>query len=243
MKDGHFCGTWKRGGGVYIGEQSPGPGLLLDYSIKVQQLQTQLMSSSFRFQARYALITYAQCGELDAFAVSDHFSELGAECIIGRELHADNGTHLHAFVDFGQKYRSRNTRVFDVAGCHPNIEQSRGQPWVGYDYAIKDGDIVAGGLERPSEPGGARLPSSHDKWIEITSAETADEFWKLLGELDPCAMVRSFTQCRAYAEHRYRVSRDPYCTPSGITIDTSGMDELSSWVTENLRGYTPGGMS
>jgi len=199
--------------------------------------------SSFRFQARYALITYAQCADLDAFAVSDHFSTLGAECIIGRESHADLGTHLHAFIDFGKQFRSRNTRIFDVGGCHPNIEQSRGQPWVGYDYAIKDGDVVAGGLGRPAESGGDRLQSSHDRWTEITSAKSSDEFWRLLAELDPCAMVRSFTQCRAYAEHRYRVSRDPYCTPEEVEFDTSGMEELSDWVTRNLRGYSPGGKS
>lgn len=61
--------------------------------------------SSFSFNARYALLTYAQCGDLDPFAVSDHFTELGAECIVAREDHADGGTHLHSFVDFGRKYR------------------------------------------------------------------------------------------------------------------------------------------
>lgn len=199
--------------------------------------------SSFRFQARYALITYAQCGSLDPFEVSNHFSSLGAECIIGRETHADGGHHLHAFIDFGKKFNSRNTRIFDVGGCHPNIEQSRGQPWTGYDYAIKDGNVVAGGLERPIDTGRERLPSTLDKWTTITSAETVDEFWKLLQELDPCAMVRSFTQCRAYADHKYRVCREPYVTPAGLNIDTSRMGELDEWVTANLQGHTPGGKS
>ena len=38
------------------------------------------------------------------------------------------GLHLHAFVDFGRKYRTRNTRAFDVEGCHPNVSPSRGTP-------------------------------------------------------------------------------------------------------------------
>ena len=101
---------------------------------------------SFSFNARYALFTYPQCGDLDPFAVSDHFSEMGAECIVAREAHADGGTHLHAFVDFGRKYRTRRVDAFDVAGQHPNVSPSHGTPAKGYDYAIKDGDVVAGGL-------------------------------------------------------------------------------------------------
>ncbi|UJO02129.1 Rep [Bat associated gemykibivirus 1] len=95
---------------------------------------------SFKFQARYVLLTYAQCGDLDPWVVSDHLSSLGAECIIGRENHSDGGIHLHAFVDFGKRFSTRNVQKFDVGGCHPNIEPSKGRPWAGYDYAIKDGD-------------------------------------------------------------------------------------------------------
>lgn len=53
---------------------------------------------SFYFNAKYGLFTYAQCGDLDPFDVVCLFSELGAECIIGREEHQDGGTHLHAFA-------------------------------------------------------------------------------------------------------------------------------------------------
>lgn len=106
---------------------------------------------SFRFQARYALLTYAQCGDLDPWAVNDHLAELGAECIIAREVHADGGTHLHAFVDFGRKFRTQRTDVFDVGDHHPNISPSYGTPEKGFDYAIKDGDVVAGGLSDQME--------------------------------------------------------------------------------------------
>lgn len=101
---------------------------------------------SFRFNARYVLLTYPQSGDLDGFAVSDHLSELGAECIVARENHTDSGVHLHAFVDFGKRFQSRNVRIFDVLGRHPNVSVSKGSPEKGYDYAIKDGDVVAGGL-------------------------------------------------------------------------------------------------
>ena len=54
----------------------------------------------FNFNARYALLTYSQCGDLDGWEVSNHFTKLRAECIVAREAHADGGIHLHAFVDF-----------------------------------------------------------------------------------------------------------------------------------------------
>ena len=68
----------------------------------------------FNFNARYALLTYSQCGDLDGVEVSNHFTKLGAECIVAREAHADGGIHLHAFVDFGPecKFRSRRSDVF-----------------------------------------------------------------------------------------------------------------------------------
>ncbi|AMD08882.1 replication associated protein [Human gemycircularvirus GeTz1] len=155
--------------------------------------------SSFKFQSRYVLLTYPQCGDLDPWAVSDHLSSPRAECIVGREVHRDGGIHLHCFADFGKRFSSRNTKIFDVGGHHPNTSPSKGRPGVGYDYAIKDGDVVAEGLGRPGGDGDQeKLPTNAERWAEIVAAESAEEFleyyWR---RLDPSAMVRSFTQCRA----------------------------------------------
>jgi len=104
----------------------------------------------FKFEAKYGLLTYAQCQNLDPFRVVTHLSEIGAECIIGREDHSNGGTHLHAFFMFERKFATRNERIFDVDGFHPNIVRGYGTPEKGWDYATKDGNIVAGGLQRPS---------------------------------------------------------------------------------------------
>ncbi|AIF34855.1 RepA [Sewage-associated gemycircularvirus-10a] len=194
--------------------------------------------STFRFQARYALLTYAQCGDLDPFAVVNHLAGLGAECIIGREDHADGGIHLHAFVDFGVKYRSRNSRAFDVEGQHPNVSPSRGTPEEGFDYAIKDGDVVAGGLERPI---GGRVDAAGGVWPEIINAKSESEFWSLCESLAPRSLVTSFTQLRAYAAWKFPPIRIPYETPEGVNIDTSWVAELDGWVRENLGRGTSGG--
>ena len=140
----------------------------------------------FNFNARYALLTYSQCGDLDGWEVSNHFTKLRAECIVAREAHADGGIHLHAFVDFGpgRKFRSRRSDVFDVGGFHPNISPTHSTPQSGFDYACKDGDIVAGGLERPT---GSVESRTNADWSTIVTAPTRDEFlqlsWNNLHEL------------------------------------------------------------
>lgn len=191
-----------------------------------------------RHQFRYALLTYSQCGDLDPFEVVNHLSTLGAECIIGREDHADGGVHLHAFVDFGRQYRSRDMSAFDVAGRHPNVSPSRGRPEQGFDYACKDGDIVAGGLERPY---GRKVPGASIDWPQAMSAESMDEFLELCLSMDPGTSLRMFTQLQAYARWRYRPTREPYVSPEGVRIDTSSVPELDEWARSNLVRETLGG--
>ena len=122
----------------------------------------------FRFAAKYALLTYAQCGQLNPFHVCDHLGSLGAECIIGREDHEDGGLHLHAFFMFEREFRTRDERVFDVDGRHPNVVRGYGTPEKGWDYATKYGDVVAGGLERPSREG---LSKSGEPWSTIVTGK------------------------------------------------------------------------
>ncbi|AUX80748.1 replication-associated protein [Cattle blood-associated gemycircularvirus] len=182
--------------------------------------------SSFNFNARYALLTYAQCGDLDPHEVVCRLAELGAECIIARENHVDGGTHLHSFVDFGRKFRTRRVDTFDVGGHHPNISPSYGTPEKGYDYTIKDGDVVGGGLERPSRASVSKTP---DIWAEIILAESRDEFFSLVGSLAPRALCTSFPSLSKYADWKYRVDPEPYRHDPQLGFDLTGAPELSQW--------------
>lgn len=182
----------------------------------------------FHCNARYFLITYPQCGDLSEWAVLDCFSGLGAECIIARELHQDLGLHLHVFADFGLKFRSRKTDIFDVDGRHPNIEPSRGTPEKGYDYAIKDGDIVAGGLERPSRATGSG--KTYDIWSQIEGAVDRDEFWALCAELDPKSMCCSFGQLQKFADWRFAEKPPVYEHPGGFELVGGDVDGRDAWV-------------
>lgn len=190
-----------------------------------------------QYQFRYALLTYAQCGDLDPFSVVNKLAELGAECIVGRENHSDGGTHLHAFVDFGKKFRSRETRVFDVEGYHPNVSPSKGRPGEGWDYATKDGDIVAGGLERPT---GSPVPRAGIQWDQAFAETTVDGFLESCLRMDPQASLRMFTQLQAYARWRYRPEKTEYRHPEELCLHPERVEGLSDWVSGNV-GMCPTG--
>lgn len=192
---------------------------------------------TFKFEAKYGLLTYAQCGNLDAFAIVERLSELGAECIIGREVHEDGGTHLHAFFMFERKYATRNIRAFDVNGYHPNIVRGYGTPEKGWDYATKDGDIVAGGLERPS---GAGDNSNENKWAEIIMAESREEFFSRVARLDPRALACNFGNLEKYADWKYRPMVEEYKHPECLSFSSDKPEELDEWAYANV-GNIEGG--
>ena len=187
---------------------------------------------TFRFNAKYGLLTYPQCGDLDPFSVVNMLGELGAECIVGREDHADGGVHLHAFFMFERKFSSRNVRIFDVDGQHPNVRSGWSTPEKGWDYATKYGDVVAGGLERP----GNRISPSGNVWPTILLSESREEFFEACARLAPRALLCNFSSLRAYADWRYRPEPEPYVHPPIISFDTSSFPELDSWVQQNLVG-------
>lgn len=162
----------------------------------------------------------------------DRISALGGECIVGREYHEDGGIHLHVFCDFGRKFRSRKTDVFDVGGFHPNIEKIARTPAKAFDYAIKDGDVICGGLGRPSE----NSPSSaktDQKWAEITSAEDRASFWELVHRLDPKAAACNFTSLSKYCDWKFAPDAPEYESPSGVGFDEGEFDGRADWLRQS----------
>lgn len=187
----------------------------------------------FHINAQYVLLTYAQCGDLDGSRVMDRISSLGGKCIVARERHADGGIHLHVFVAFGRKFRSRKIDVFDVDSRHPNIVPSRGTPEKGYDYAVKDGDIVCGELLRGDCVRGGRDGTTRDIWTQITSAENREQFWELCHELDPKSAATAFTQLRAYSDWKFSVADPIYEHPAAYTFRSGSNDGRDDWLLQS----------
>jgi len=186
---------------------------------------------SFDIHCRYALITYAQSGDLSGEVVGDRLSEMGFKCVIGRENHADGGIHLHCFVDFGRKRRFRRADVFDVLGRHPNISPSQGTPEKGYEYAIKDGDIVFQSLDMPKQSRGGDSKTVA-KWTTITNASNREEFWSLVHELDPKSAACNHTQLQKYCDWKFAVDPPKYESPGGITF-IGGSDGRDTWLSQS----------
>lgn len=189
---------------------------------------------TFVFRSRYALLTYAQSDGLDPWSVLDLVSAVPGECIIAREDHADGGTHIHAFVDFGERFYTSDPRRFDCGGFHPNILAVGRTPGTSYDYCIKDGNVVCGGLARPGS--GEEVSGASSQWDRIVSAPTVGEFWETLRALAPRTLLTNFNSCKAYADWHYRPEPVVYESPAGIEFDLSGVGELQEWVQESLSG-------
>lgn len=191
---------------------------------------------NFSFHARYALLTYSQCGDLDPFAIVDRFSSLEAECIVAREDHCDGGTHLHVFADFGKKRRFRSADVFDVQTRHPNISPSRGTPEIGWDYCTKDGCIVAGGLGRPGPGDTGQTGQKDAKMAILVGIDDEPSFWESVRELAPGLLLRSFPSLQSYAKWRFAAVAEEYEHPSGIRITPECVPELSEWRDRYIGG-------
>lgn len=191
------------------------------------------MPRAFNFFGNHVLLTYPQCDGLDPQEIVACVESTGGECIIGRENHVDGGIHFHCFVQWIVEFSTTDQRRFDVGGFHPNFRKMYRTPEKGYDYAIKDRDLVGGTLERPS---GTVARKAKSPWVEIILAETRDEFFDLCAKLDPRSLCVGFVGLSKYVDWKYRVDRSPYSTPGGVSIVPDAVPELSRWVRENLGG-------
>ena len=63
------------------------------------------------------------------------------EYCICKELHQSGEPHIHALIKFADVFRSRNPRVFDIQGFHPNIKNCR-SPEAVFVYVRKGGDFI-----------------------------------------------------------------------------------------------------
>ena len=162
-----------------------------------------------KLQFRYCLLIYSQSDGLDPWPVSDMLSDLSAECIVAHENHTEGGTHLHAFVDFGRKFRSKNPRILDVQGFHPNIQPCRRTPHEMFDYGTKDREILAEGLGRPPPRTHVAVGNNEDTWSRIANADSSEEFWSLCRELAPRDPCYNFTNVRAFCDRRFRPTVTP----------------------------------
>lgn len=108
---------------------------------------------SFQINGRKFLLTYAQCPltKEEILEALRLLSEVDSYAI-GRELHIDQRPHSHAAVQFSKAIRTRDSRLFDIKGYHPNIKTLRTKADLerAQVYATKDGDFIRSDPETKS---------------------------------------------------------------------------------------------
>lgn len=165
------------------------------------RVQWTVASTSFAF------LTYAQVDhDVDDFIceLQSSFDMLGASRhLVAHELHADRGNHYHCLVQWTSGFTSRDTRVFDVGGFHPNYQSVRRGPDQQRvrDYCLKDGAYYGDTFDDIDDVVVKR--KRDDVWSEIVGAATLVEFWSLVQRLAPYEYVNNYSRLACYATARY----------------------------------------
>jgi hypothetical protein len=100
---------------------------------------------NFQLNTKNVFLTYPKCN----LPISDILASLYAKphvvyVCVSSEVHADGEPHRHALVQFSQPLRTRNERMFDINGFHPNIQGAR-SPKATLQYVKKEGDFLERG--------------------------------------------------------------------------------------------------
>lgn len=190
----------------------------------------------YRLQAKHLLLTYSQVDN-DAFlrTPTSHFEHctrvLGPLDLyrLGRELHSDGGTHFHAYVSPSHKCSTRNARLFDYAGSHPNVLPIRKTPWKSWDYVGKEYDIIH---EHGERPGGNRT-SEHGRdsaWADALRAPSKEDFLSCIRENAPREYVLYYVAIERFVEAHYAPLPPHYESPS-FTADRR--PDLLRWLNQS----------
>lgn len=179
----------------------------------------QPVHKMFKFDSGYVFLTYPH----SAFEHGDLQQFINSVCTtewlrIATENHLDGDTHLHVVGKFVRRFVSRNERVFDYQGRHPNIQSVRNVhkaiAYVAKDGQFTDyGELPAGGAKRSSE-----------------------EALGLAGDPDEAKYLRACLEARVPFQYAKRF-RELAFTDSTGTIDAL-YEALLSWECPRLQQET-----
>ncbi len=165
------------------------------------------LTMPFQFDNKKVFLTYSQVGERSLDDVFNHLRRLREPeqpryLVVARERHGDGGFHFHAVIDFGKRFRSRDARVFDFDGIHPNISAIRTTRE--YDnkvtYTKKDGEFKELGTHEQAESRGHK----QQHWIDlIDGSENRDDFMAKAKTVAPRDFILQNDKFEAFAAKYY----------------------------------------
>lgn len=189
-------------------------------------ISPQLMT--FRHDSKNVFLTYPNCGPLSKERLRDFLTlELGARWFfIALELHADGRPHLHAFARWHGRFASRDARVFDCDGQHPNISVPRSTADV-IRYCAKDGDILENCAGEPFAKDNKRTCD----WTTAIEEPTKRAFMARVASIDPRAYVVMHQQIEYYADKKYGDKAGEYT--GRVRGNFTEPPMLTNWVENN----------
>lgn len=183
---------------------------------------------NFRISAKNVLLTYPQAnGEqysieslrlflLDAAPHIQYYT-------ICEERHDDEGRHFHAFITFARKFSSRNVRIFDWEGKHPNIDTAIRSIRNSITYCKKDGNFVTTHPE----------PIAKQTYGDIlATATTAQEAIDLIKIWYPRDWVLYGDRLRTNLDNHYRAPQPEYTTPENVRFNN--IPGLADWLDNEV---------
>lgn len=220
--------------GIY----TPGGSLVRSLADKVNSA-SEPAPMPHRFQFKAALLTYSQVDNDTAAAFLSpkeaHFNHV-ADALqppvvyrLGRESHADGGTHYHVFLSFDKRVSFRNERTLDFYGSHPNIKPIPRTPHLAFDYAGKDDDVIYEYGERPGESG-ASSAGRDGIYGDALSAETKEGFLEVVRRGAPRDYVLYLGAIHTFADFHYSTPPPPYHSPE---FETNGEWRVSEWLHQS----------
>lgn len=97
---------------------------------------------TFKFDSSSCFLTYAQ-SDLSTTEIVDHLRSLAdiEWARICQESHQDGHPHQHVVCKWSRRIQSRNARLFDIRGYHPNVQRVRSIKKA-LEYVSKDGEFT-----------------------------------------------------------------------------------------------------
>lgn len=132
---------------------------------------------AFKFDAQVAFLTYPQ-SDIDFDELVNGLKLIAdiAWARVCREQHEDGNWHNHVVVKFTKRVQSRNQRVFDIGGRHPNIQPVRSIKRA-LAYVSKDGQFRDFG----TVPDGSRSKTASEI-LELARGANEQDYWVAAAE-------------------------------------------------------------
>jgi hypothetical protein len=201
--------------------------------------------NNFRVYASAFLITWSQTHkDFDPELIVQHVHkiETSPKLNLAREKHKDGGTHFHAFVQFKEGFRTRNSKLFDVTDPaipitqKANIQAVGRTPWLVYDYVEKDMDIIHREIERPVETKNSKesVRKATRDWDEIISQPTSTQYWQALKRLAPERLATNYNNLKSYALDKYKdeEAEDNMIPEGTVEVAEDAPQPLKDWMRD-----------